>query len=188
MTLKLVTHRDYFAVFSAVTKAVGMDIPVAIVESAADAAGGATVRVSIQIITNIAKNLYQRYASLQTNERQRDEICNKVTELQGILQKAMETAVDTRDDLTRQALWNLQQKLTKCLEICKEVEKRSFRAKFQNAPDDVQRVQELSHLVYIHCNTLLLSSQLHYPSCYTTEPETCRWTCSKSTRRCIRIG
>ena len=43
-----------------------MDIPVAIVESAADAVGGATVRVSIQIITNIAKNtlLYQRYARI----------------------------------------------------------------------------------------------------------------------------
>ena len=81
-----------------------MDIPVAIVESAADAVGGATVRVSIQIITNIAKNLYQRYASLQTNEKQRDEICSKVTELQGILQKAMETAIDTRDEPTRDTL------------------------------------------------------------------------------------
>ena len=124
-----------------------MDIPVAVVESAADAVGGATVRVSIQIITNIAKKVYQRYASLQTNERQRDEICSKVTELQGILQKAMETAVDTRDDLTWQTLWNIQQKLTKCLEICEEIEKRSFRAKFQNAADDVKRVQKLSHLL-----------------------------------------
>ena len=144
-----------------------MDIPVAIVESAADAAGGATVRGAIHIITNIAKNLYQRYASLQTNEKQRDEICSKVTELQGILQKAMETAIDTRDEPTRDTLWNLQQKLTKCLEICEEVEKQSLRAKFQKALDDVKRVQELSRLL----DESISIATLHFTvSNYTTLP------------------
>ena len=109
----------------------------------AGAVGGATVQAAI----DIAKNLHKRYVSLQTNERQRDEICGKVKTLQGFLQSAMETAVDTRDDLTRQTLWNIQQKLRKCLEICEEIEKQSVKAKFQNVPDDEKKVQELSRLL-----------------------------------------
>ena len=135
----------------------------AVVEGAAGAVGGATVHASIRI----AKNLYERYASLQPNERQRDEICGKVTELQGILQKAMETAVDTRDDFTTKTLWNLQQKLKKCLEICEEVEKRSFKAKFQKAPDDVKRVKELSRLL----DESISIATLHFSVAnYTTLP------------------
>ena len=120
-----------------------MSIAVPVVKGVAGAVGEATVHGAL----HIAKNLYQRYASLQPNERQRDEICSKVTELQGILQSATETAVDTRDDHTKQALWNIHQNIKRCLEICEEIEKRSFEAKFQNTPDDVQRVQELSCLL-----------------------------------------
>ena len=143
-------HKDFRPVISVVPEAVKMDlacIPTAIVEGAAGAVGGATVQGAIHIITNIARNFYQRYASLQTNERQRDEICSKVTELEEILQSATETAVDTRDDHTKQALWNIEQKFNRCLQICEEIEKRSFRAKFQNAPDDARRVQDLSRLL-----------------------------------------
>ena len=140
-----------------------MNIAVSVVEGAAGAVGGAAVHASIRI----ANNLYQRYASIQTNERQRDEICSKVKTLQGILQSAMETAVDTRDDLTRQTLLNLQLKLTKCLEICEEVEKRSHRAKFQNAPDDVKRVQELSRLLDESISTATLYFSV---ANYTTLP------------------
>ena len=133
-------HKDYFSV---VTEAIGMNIPVAVVEGAAGAVGGAAVRGVLQIVNN----LYQRCASLKPNEKQRDDICRKVTTLQKILQRAMETAVDTRDALTKQSLSYLQQKLTKCVEICGEIERRSLAAKFWNAPDDVKRVQELSHLL-----------------------------------------
>ena len=120
-----------------------MNLAVAIGQRAGVAVGGVTVQLAI----DIAKDLHKRYASLQTNERQRDEICSKVETLQRILQSAMEAAVNTRDDLTKQSLWNLQQKLTKCVEICKEVEKRSLTAKFQYVPSDVKRVQELSRLL-----------------------------------------
>ena len=140
-----------------------MSIAVPVVKGVAGAVGEATVHGAL----HIAKNLYQRYASLQPNERQRDEICSKVTELQGILQSATETAVDTRDDHTNQTLWNLHQKLRKCLEICEEVEKRSLRAKFQNAPDDVKRVQELSRLLDESISTATLYFSV---SNYTTLP------------------
>ena len=167
---KLGPHKDSLAVISVVTEAIIMDlacIPTAIVEGAAGAVGGATVQGAIHIIANIAKNFYRRYASLQPNERQRDEICSKVTEVQGILQRATETAADTRDDHTKQALWNIQQKFKRCLQICKEIEERSFRAKFQNAPDDVKRVQELSRLL----DESISIATLHFTvSNYTTLP------------------
>ena len=110
MTPKLATENYTKTIFSVVTEDVRMDLPMSVVEGVASAVGGAAVQGALHIIANIAKNVYQRYVSLQPNERQRDEICSKVTELQGILQKAMDTAVDTRDDITRQNLWNLQQK------------------------------------------------------------------------------
>ena len=128
-----------------------------------DAAVGATLQEAIHIITNF----HRQYASLQTNERQRDEICGKVTELQRILQSATETAADTRDDHTKQALWNIQQKFKRCSEICKEIEKQSFIAKFQNAPDDVKRVQELSRLLDESISTATLYFSV---ANYTTLP------------------
>ena len=132
-------------------------------EGAAGTVGGATLQEAIHIIANF----HQQYASLQSNERQQDEICSKVTELQRILQSATETAADTRDDHTKQALWNIQQKFKRCLEICKEIEKLSFIAKFQNARDDVKRVQELSRLL----DESISTATLHFSVAnYTTLP------------------
>ena len=138
-------------------------IPVEFVQRAACKYGG----IPAQVVIEIAKDVYKRYVSLQPNEKQRDEVCSKIKIIQGILQKGMETAMNTRDDLIRQTLLKVQQNLKKCEEICKEIEKKSFTGKLRSVPDDIKKVKELNSLL----DDCISIATLHFSvSNYTTLP------------------
>ena len=60
----------------------------------------------------------------------KDELCRKVKQLEGILQKIYTTAHDTNDKSILQAIEDVDQDLKKCSTACDRIEKKKKRASF----------------------------------------------------------
>ena len=82
------------------------------------------IDITFETVRFAIAQIHDRIVALGLIGKLKDELCRKVKQLEGILQKIYTTAHDTNDKSILQAIEDVDQDLKKCSTACDRIEKK----------------------------------------------------------------